>query len=45
MYQQRLELLRKNISKSITELREEVLDTLFHQFIPKSMEEQWILQV
>lgn len=43
MYQQRLELLQaKDISKSITELREEVVDTLFHQFIPKeSMEEQW----
>lgn len=43
IYQQRFELLSAaDISKSVTELREEVIDTLFHRFVPKeSMEEQW----
>ena len=43
IYQQRFQLLEAtDISKSVSELREEVVDTLFHQFIPKeSMEEQW----
>jgi len=43
IYQQRFELLQaKNISQSVSELREEVVDALFHRFIPKeSMEEQW----
>ncbi|EKD77641.1 MAG: hypothetical protein ACD_42C00251G0004 [uncultured bacterium] len=43
IYQQRFELLSaQDISQSVSELRTEVVDTLFHQFIPKeSMEEQW----
>ncbi|PIZ04624.1 MAG: preprotein translocase subunit SecA [Gammaproteobacteria bacterium CG_4_10_14_0_8_um_filter_38_16] len=43
IYQQRFELLQTDdISKSVSEIREEVVDSLFHQFIPKeSMEEQW----
>ncbi|MCX7120752.1 MAG: preprotein translocase subunit SecA [Gammaproteobacteria bacterium] len=43
IYQQRFELLQAaDISRSVLELREEVVDTLFHQFVPKeSMEEQW----
>src|SRR3990167_874245 len=43
IYQQRFQLLEAtDISKSVSELREEVVDTLFHQHIPaESMEEQW----
>lgn len=43
IYQQRHELLRAaNIAKSVSEIREEVVDTVFHQFIPReSMVEQW----
>ena len=43
IYQQRLELLQANdVSKSVSEIREEVVDQLFHRFIPaESMEEQW----
>lgn len=43
VYQQRLELLQaEDISNSVTELREEVVDQLFHQYIPReSMEEEW----
>ena len=43
IYQQRFELLSATeISQSVTEIREEVIDRLFHQFIPaESMEEQW----
>lgn len=43
IYQQRLELLQaKDISKSVSEIREEVVDQLFHRFVPtESMEEQW----
>ena len=43
IYQQRLELLQStDISNSVKELREEVIDTIFHQHVPKdSMEEQW----
>ena len=43
IYQQRLELLQaKDVAKSASEIREEVVDQLFHRFIPaESMEEQW----
>ncbi|OGT26130.1 MAG: preprotein translocase subunit SecA [Gammaproteobacteria bacterium RIFCSPLOWO2_02_FULL_42_14] len=43
IYQQRFELLQAtDVSKSVREIREEVVDSLFHQYIPKeSMEEQW----
>ncbi len=43
IYQQRFELLSAaEISKSVTEIREEVVERLFHQHIPaESMEEQW----
>ncbi|MCX7125916.1 MAG: preprotein translocase subunit SecA, partial [Gammaproteobacteria bacterium] len=43
IYQQRLQLLEAvDISKSVKELTDEVVETLFHQFVPKeSMEEQW----
>ena len=43
IYQQRHELLKAtDIIKSVIEIREEVVDHLFHQFIPKdSMEEEW----
>jgi preprotein translocase subunit SecA len=43
IYQQRFELLSAaEISKSVTEIREEVIERFFHQHIPaESMEEQW----
>ena len=43
IYQQRFALLQStDISASVKELREEVVESVFHQFIPKeSMEEQW----
>lgn len=43
IYQQRLELLHaENVLQSVIELRAEVVDRLFHQFVPAgSMEEQW----
>lgn len=43
IYQQRLALLQaEDILQSVVELREEVIDRLFHQFVPAdSMEEQW----
>ena len=43
IYQQRLELLEaENVLQSVIELRAEVVDRLFHQFVPAgSMEEQW----
>ena len=43
VYQQRLELLKaENILQSVVELREEVVDQLFHQYIPQeSMEDEW----
>ncbi len=43
VYQQRLELLKANdILQSVIELREEVVDQLFHQYIPQeSMEDEW----
>ena len=43
IYQQRSELLQAaDVSKSVLEIRGEVVDRLFHQYIPAdSMEEQW----
>lgn len=43
VYQQRHELLKAaNIAQSVIELREEVVEQVFHQFIPpESMEEEW----
>lgn len=43
IYQQRSELLQaEDVSKSVMEIREEVVDRLFHQYVPAdSMEEQW----
>jgi len=43
VYQQRLELLKaSNVLQSVIELREEVVDQLFYQYIPQeSMEEEW----
>lgn len=43
IYQQRFQLLSaKEVSQSVIEIREEVVDTLYHRFIPQeSMEEQW----
>lgn len=46
IYQQRFELLQaENIFQSVVELRDEVADAVFHQFIPaESMEDQWDIQ-
>ncbi len=43
IYQQRYELLKaEEIIRSVTEIREEVVDRLFHEYVPRqSMEEQW----
>lgn len=46
IYQQRFELLKTdNVSQSVIELRDEVVDNAFHQFVPQeSMEDQWDIQ-
>jgi preprotein translocase subunit SecA len=46
IYQQRLALLQADdILRSVVELRAEVVERLFHQFVPKeSMEEQWDIE-
>ena len=43
IYQQRLALLQsQDIATSVTELREEVMESVFHRYIPKdSMAEAW----
>ena len=43
IYQQRFALLQAaDVAQSVIEIREEVVDSVFHQFVPReSMEEQW----